>query len=150
VTTTVAPATLTLESRWARLVGGVWFAAAGMWALGDLVLLAGDGRLPWDVVVVPVLVAVGLACRRSTLSLDEDGFELSDGLRSHRVLWAAVERVEIDWSRRVDAGVHVHLRRGERPLALQATWDLKPREREALLALLQAAARGHGITLEAR
>lgn len=143
-----APGPLTLDSRWAHRIGWVWYAAAAMWLLGDLVLLVGDGRLPWDIVVVPVLVGIGLASRRSSLRLDDDGFEVSDGLRSHRVLWAAVERVEIDWSRRVDAGVHVHLRRGTRPLVLQATWGLRPEERAALLEVLEDAAAAHDFTVE--
>lgn len=147
---TLAPGPLVLESRWAQRVAAVWFAAAAMWLVGDVVLLVAEGRLPWDVLVVPALVAVGLACRRASLRLDDDGFEVADGLRSHRVLWAAVERIEVDFSRRADAGVHVHLRRGARPLVLQATWGLRPDEREALLEALRAAAAAHGITVDSR
>ena len=144
------PPVLVLDSRWATRIAWVWFAAAAVWALGDLVVLVADGRLAWDVVMVPVLFAVGVACQRASLRLDEDGFEISDGFRSHRVLWASVERIEVDWSRRLDAGVHVLVRRAARPLPLQATWGLRPDERAELVTLLRAAAAAHGITLDVR
>ncbi|MBW3657399.1 MAG: hypothetical protein KY457_02100 [Actinobacteria bacterium] len=136
-----------LESRWANRISWVWFAAAAMWALGDLVLLVADGRLAWDLLVVPLLAGVGLASRRASLRLDQDGFEVTEGLRRHRVLWASVERIEVDWSRRADAGVSVHVRRRARPLALQATWGLRPDERAALEDRLRAAAEAHGFPL---
>lgn len=145
MSTTVAPPALTFDSRWATRIAWLWFAAAAVWALGHLVLVLAGGRPAWDVLVVPVLVAVGVACRRASLRLDEDGFDVSDGLRSHRVLWASVERIEVDWSRRMEAGVHVHVRRRPRPLALQATWGLRPAERATLVDLLTTAAAVHGF-----
>lgn len=138
---------LTVDSRWASRIAWVWFAAAAMWALADLVLLVADGRLAWDVLVVPVLAGVGVACRRASLRLDADGIDVSDGLRSHRILWASAERIEVDWSRRLDAGVHVTVRRAARPLALQATWGLRPAEREELVRVLRDVSAAHGITL---
>lgn len=140
--------TLELDSRWANRISWVWFAAAAMWALGDLVLLLADGRLAWDLLMVPLLAGVGVASRRASIRLDEDGIDVTEGLRSHRVLWASVERIEVDWSRRSDAGVLVHVRRGARPLALQATWGLRPDERAALEDRLRAAADAHGFPLD--
>lgn len=148
--TTTRPVTLHLRSRWARRLSLVWFAAAAVWAFADGVSLATGGGLTWDVIAVPVLLAVGIGARRVSLDVDEDGFVVHEGLRSHRVLWAAVDRVEIDWQRRFDAPVRVHLTRDDRPLALHATWGLRPAEREALLAVLRPAAARHDIVVEVR
>lgn len=140
--------TLRLRSRWARRLGALWLTAAGTWALADVLLLASGGGLQWDALAVPVLTVVGLATRRAALDVDGEGFVVHEGLRSHRVLWASVERVEVDWSRRLDAPVRVHLRRDARPLSLHATWRLPPEERDRLLAVLDEAAAAHDLTVD--
>jgi hypothetical protein len=149
-TPAIGPASLRVASRWARLLAGLWFAAAAVWLAGDLILLASVGRLGWDVLVVGVLVAVGVVVGRSSVEVDADGVTVRDGLRSSRILWASVERVEIDWTRRLDAPVRVHLRADDRPLALQATWRLPARDRERLLAALEPALAAHGVPLDRR
>lgn len=143
-------AVVRLRSRWARGLGAVWLAAAGVWLVADLLLLATTGRLAWDLFAVPVLVAVGLSVGRASVEIDADGFVLRDGWRSHRVLWAAVERIDVDFGRRLDAPVRIHLRRDDAPLPVQASWGARPEQREALIAALRAAATSHAIPVHVR
>ncbi len=148
---TQAPsATLYLRSRWARRLGLVWFAAAAVWLVSDVVLWTSGGGVSWDALAIPVLVGIGVVSRRAGLEVDHEGFVMHEGLRSHRILWAAVDRVEVDWARRIDAPVRVHLRRDDHPLALHATWGLRRAEREGLMAVLVPALLDHGVVVEER
>lgn len=138
---------LRLRSRWTRRLGAVWFAAAAVWALADVVLIASGGGVTWDALAVPLLVGVAVVTRRAGLDVDDEGFVVHEGLRTHRVLWAAVERIDLDWSRRVDAPLRVHVAGDDRPLALHATWGLRLADRAALVTVLGRAAATHDIPI---
>ena len=143
-------ATVVLRSVWTQVIGWAWIAAGVIWALGVVAVAVSERRLPYDTLVVPVLLAVGWMIRRSRLVLHDDGIDLVDGWRFHRVLWAAVEQVTVDMTTRFDAPVTLQLAGREAPLRVQASWGLSMRQRAVLENALETHAAEHDVAVTLR
>ncbi len=147
---TAEPDTLVLRSRWAAIIGWAWGVAGVVWGFGVVAVIVSEQRIPFDTPLVLVLLGVAYAVGHSTLSLHEDGLDIADGWRSHRVLWATVDRVVIDMTTHRDAPVTLFLRGREHPLRVQASWGLTMHQRAALEGVIEEHAAEHGFAVALR
>lgn len=139
-----------LRSRWARALSWPWLLAAALWIVADITAATTTGRLPADVVVVPVMIGVVIGLRRIGATVDADALTVHGPWRTQRVLWAAVARLEIDRDARLESAVHVWRRGADQPTAVTATWNAPRAELDAFLAAAAGPVAAHGITVEER
>lgn len=122
---------LVVRPRLARLVGGVWLAAAAALVLAGVVVLVDQHRVGWELPLGAAAGVLGWWSWHRRLVLDAYGIEQHVGWRRTRLLWGVVEAVEVRPAGMLAAPVHVHLA-GRGPVVLEAAWGLSRAQRDEL------------------
>lgn len=138
---------VTVRSRRAVIVGGLWLLTGTVLLVSGIMLFADQRRVWLELPLSLPALVIGGATVRSSVVFGPAGIDVIQGIRPRRrVLWAAVDQVVIDHRTRVAVPVWLRLR-DDRTIELPATWGMSRRRREHLQEALGDLAAPQGTEI---